>query len=347
MPLFNDLKKLFFGAKSVAKHQAGKASEAAREATDDLRAQSDDLIDATKQAAREIVDKAPGYAEKGKDALEDLTDRIWKDSEAAADKGREMKDRASDAINQKLEDLSPRSSTDDALDSIDEDLSLGDLDEVSPHDAPKSGTIDFEADLVEDPDPRPKGSRLKMPKIPDGVKDTANSALDAAAKAGAAAKERADKLAGKIGEVSEKVGGEILEKGDDILSRAAETGADMKGKFDDFVDHANQEAEKMKMEDTVEAAKRAAERAEARARAFDDKEADRDTSESTLSGTDSFFDRAARFAEGDYHNEGGKEMTIKEDEDAKPKPEGGLIAGFLDSDGDGDSLIDDAIIEEE
>ncbi|MTB50812.1 hypothetical protein [Lewinella sp. W8] len=347
MPLFNDLKKIFFGAKSVAKHQASKAGEAAREATDDLKAQSDELIDATKQAARELVDKAPEYVEKGKDALEDLTDKIWKEADAAADKGRELKDKASDAINQKLEDLSPRSSTDDALDLIDEDLSLGSLDEVSAHDAPKSGTIDFEADLVEDTDASPKGSRIKMPKIPDGVKDTANNALDAAAKAGAAAKEQADKLAGKIGEVSEQVGGKILEKGDEVLNRAAEAGADLKGKFDDFVDHANEEAEKMKMEDAIEDAKRAAEQAEARARAFDGKEAARDTSESTLSGTDSFFDRASRFAEGDYHNEGGKEMTIKEDKDAPKKPEGGIIAGFLDSDGDGDSLIDDAIIEEE
>jgi hypothetical protein len=103
----------------------------------------------------------------------------------------------------------------------------------------------------------------------------------------------------------------------------------------------------MKMEETIEEAKRAAEVAEARARAFDGKEGARDTDESTLSGTDSFFDRAARFADGDYANEGGKDMQIKQNPDAKPKEEGGLIAGFLDSDGDGDSLIDDAEIVEE
>ena len=124
-------------------------------------------------------------------------------------------------------------------------------------------------------------------------------------------------------------------------------GAQAKDRFDDFVTHANQEADKMRAEEAIEDARLAAERAEARARAFDGKEAQRDTSESTLSGTGSFFDRAARFADGDYNNEGGKEMTIGSNPDATEKPKGGLIHGFGDADGDGDSLIDDAIIEED
>ena len=56
----------------------------------------------------------------------------------------------------------------------------------------------------------------------------------------------------------------VLEKGDEILERAAEIGADLKDKAGDFIDHANVEAEKMKMEETIEEAKRAAEVAEAR-----------------------------------------------------------------------------------
>jgi len=37
MPIFSDLKKLFFGAKSVAKHQASKAGEAAGGLAEDLK----------------------------------------------------------------------------------------------------------------------------------------------------------------------------------------------------------------------------------------------------------------------------------------------------------------------
>jgi hypothetical protein len=103
----------------------------------------------------------------------------------------------------------------------------------------------------------------------------------------------------------------------------------------------------MRLEDSIEEAKRAAEQAEARARAFDDLEGKRDTGESMLDGTDSFFDRADRFAKGDYHNEGGKAMRIQDDPDFQKKKKSDLIAGFMDNDGDGDSLIDDAVIEEE
>ncbi len=135
--------------------------------------------------------------------------------------------------------------------------------------------------------------------------------------------------------------------GDEILDRAAKAGASLKGKTDAFIDHANREAEKMKLEDSIREAKAAAEQAEARARAFDGKEGERKAGNSTLSGTDSFFDRADRFASGDYHNEGGKEVRVQDDPDYQPKKKSDLIAGFLDTDGDGDSLIDDAIIEEE
>jgi len=90
MSLLNDLKKVFFGAKSVAKHQASKAGEAAKQAGSDLAEASDDLLDTTKAAAKDLMDKAPEYLEKGKDALEDLTDKIWKEADAAVDKGREL-----------------------------------------------------------------------------------------------------------------------------------------------------------------------------------------------------------------------------------------------------------------
>ncbi len=369
MPLFNDLKRIFFGAKSVAKHQASKAGEAAREIGDDLKEQSDDLIENTKAAAGELINKAPEYFEKGKDALEDLTDKIWREADAAVDKGKEMKDQASEAINSKLEELNPKAANPEPAnpEPVDLDADFGlDLDSLELPDSPAASSpkapLDFESDLLED-------AKDSVSKAAGGLKNAAGAAfkkaadatagvrgaaaaaadtgLNAAAKAGAGLKDQADILAGKIGDVSEVVGEKVLEKGDDILNRAAEIGADLKGKASDFIDHANTEAEKMKLEETIEEAKRAAEVAEARARAFAGKEAARDTGESTLSGTDSFFDRAARFADGDYANEGGKDLQIKNNPDAKPKKEGGIIAGFLDADGDGDSLIDDATIVEE
>ena len=291
MPLLNDLKKIFFGAKSVAKHQAGKVEE-------ELTTQGDELLEMGKRAAAVVADRAPDYLRKGKDALEELGDAVFKEPETT-----------------------PEPTTQQAKEIIDDELSFGNLDLTREKDAPKSGSIDFEEELEE--------ASPITPREPSAFRQVADSGLDAAARTGLAAKEQASKL------------------GDEILDRAAKAGANLKGKTDAFVDHANREAEKMKLEDSIREAKAAADQAEARARAFDGKEGQRDASESTLSGTDSFFDRADRFASGDYHNEGGKDLRVQDDPDYQPRKKSDLIAGFLDSDGDGDSLIDDAIIEEE
>lgn len=70
---------------------------------------------------------------------------------------------------------------------------------------------------------------------------------------------------------------------------------------------------------------------------------------SLLDGQDDFFERAERFAKGDYHNTGAKDnvpadMEIKKDPDYVKPESTGTVKGFEDLDGDGDEIIDDAII---
>ena len=345
MSIFSDLKRVFFGAKSVAKHQGGKVEGKIRDVADDASDAAEDLADATKEAARDLMDKAPEYVAKGKDALEDLSDKIWREADAAVDKGKALKDQASDAINAKLSDLKPKVEEPDPFEGFDlgtpgkpgqvdrSNLDFGDLTVSEPPAAPgQKKLIDFESEFIQD-------AKTKAGKAASAANEFVTPSLDAAAKAG-------NKLAGKIGDVSESVGKVVMDKGGDLLDKAAQTGANAKDRFDDFVDHANVEAEKMRAEEAAEEARIAAEVAKARDKAFDGKEAGR-SADSTLSGTDSFFDRADRFAKGDYHDEGGKDMTIKRNPNPEAKPQGGLIAGFNDNDGDGDSLIDDAIIEED
>ena len=67
-----------------------------------------------------------------------------------------------------------------------------------------------------------------------------------------------------------------------------------------------------------------------------------------LDGFDDFFSKAARFADGDYHNKGEEKPEVSIDKSKKqdrPKHTGKLT-NFSDNDGDGDELIDDAIIED-
>ena len=307
MPLFSDLQKIFFGAKSVAKHQAERAGEAARETAGELKEQGDELFDLTKQAARDLAQKAPGYIAKGKQKLDDLGDRLRTEADELGQKAKQTSTSAQERYR--------------AATAKDTDFDFGDLDLTPESKAPKSGSIDFEEGLTETPPP--------TSREPSEWERAADDTLDSLARTGVRAKEKA-------GELGEKA-----------LNRAAELGAGLKAKTDAFVDHANRKAEKMRMEEAIENAKRAAEQAEARARAFDQKETSRDTSDSVLDGTDSFFERADRFARGDYHNEGGKDVRIKEDPDYRKPEKSNIIDGFGDADGDGDSLIDDAILDED
>jgi polyhydroxyalkanoate synthesis regulator phasin len=355
MSLLGDLKKIFFGAKSVAKHQTERATEAAKEKFDEVsdeltekgnqfssvaKHKMEELSEQAKHTFEDMTEKGTELAGKGREALDGLGDKVFKEAEELADKGAELRDQGTDWINERLGSLntSRDNSTADLEDTVNEGL------ELDPEDrSPTAGTIDFEAGLTDDP------GFSATPKTPSAAREAANQMLDKAAKAGIDAKAAADRLGNKVMDASEEIGGKILEKGSDLLDKAAVAGAGLKEKADDFVAHANTEAEKMKMEESIEEAKRAAEQAAARARAYGDKETEKKTDESLLDGTDSFFDRAAKFADGDYHRE-GKVRIVDNDDPTKVEltKKGKIdITGFEDQDGDGDPLIDDAEIEED
>ena len=57
MSLFGDLKKIFFGAKSVTKSAADKAVDAGKEATTKLSENAEDLFDQVKDTSKEMRSK--------------------------------------------------------------------------------------------------------------------------------------------------------------------------------------------------------------------------------------------------------------------------------------------------
>ena len=74
-----------------------------------------------------------------------------------------------------------------------------------------------------------------------------------------------------------------------------------------------------------------------------------DAGGSLLDGTDDFFSKAERYAEGDYSDKnsmkvGDTEISLPSGESTK---ELGKVAGMEDIDGDGNELVDDAIIIED
>ena len=224
MPLFSDLKRVFFGAKSVAKHQASKAEGVVKDASREAGDAAGDLADATKQAARELARKAPGYIAKGKDALEDLTDKIWKESEPNPDKARSVGDLNQD--NASLDQLSNTPGEPMDFETFDLDLpgkpgaadssTFGNLKTSEAPDAPgRKKVFDFESEFIQE-------AKQKVGEAAGKANEFVTPTLDAAAKAGLAAK-------AKLRDTSEVVGKKVLEVGDDVLNRAAQTGGPGQG----------------------------------------------------------------------------------------------------------------------
>lgn len=72
------------------------------------------------------------------------------------------------------------------------------------------------------------------------------------------------------------------------------------------------------------------------------------TKDDPLRTSGSFFERAQQFADGNYHGDKPKvENSDQSDTEEEKKPWTDPVAGFEDGDGDGDPVIDDAIIDEE
>ena len=148
----------------------------------------------------------------------------------------------------------------------------------------------------------------------------------------------------KFQEVSEKVGKRLMDTSEEV-------GGKLMARFNELVEKANEEASKESVEDLTKEAEKLNEELERRIKERGERSnvenLQRDKGKEPLGGFDSFFDKAQRYAEGDYHDEGGKGMQIKKDPDYKPKEKKGTVRGFEDLDGDGDEIIDDAIIDDD
>ena len=207
-------------------------------------------------------------------------------------------------------------------------------------------------DSIGEPEMPEEESRQYRKTVAD---DVGEKLFDAAGKAGK-----------KAQDISEKVGKEVLDKGGQawekfqevsekvgkrLMDTSEEVGGKLMGKFNELVEKANEEASKESVEELTKEAEKLNEELERRIKERGERSnaenLERDKKEGPLGGFDSFFDRAARYADGDYHDKGGKDMQIKKDPDYKPKEKEGKVRGFEDLDGDGDEIIDDAIIDDE
>ena len=204
--------------------------------------------------------------------------------------------------------------------------------------------LDFSA--VDHPDElelRPMG------KAGEKVLDAGKKVEKAAEEIGHKVLDAGEAAAEKFKETAEQVGAKVLEKGAEFLERAREFGSEVLHKAEEAAKKAGEERRKEgpgTLDELIQKAKDLGDTFEQKAsdkdRTFTDSL--KDAKAQGLGTHDDFFEKARRFAEGDHHATSTKPQ-ISRDPEYKPTEKKGHTQGFEDNDGDGNDLIDDAIIE--
>lgn len=281
MGIVNDLKKIFFGASSVAKSAAESSADFIKEEGGDILAKGKEMAS---EAGKVVLEKGA-----------DLKDAVVDGSEGILGGAKD-----------KLDDVAAGGGI---LGTAKEKLS-GVVDDISDNSFVQS-------------------AKEKMSNIADDLAENplVQSAQEKAENLGSKILDAGGDAAEKGLEVSESVGEKLLEAKDRVAERAGEVSDKISDKMDETMKKAQAwEAEQANKPPKGEFA-----------------EKDLDAGGSLLDGSDDFFSKADKFGDGDYDAVNEGKVIVDQIEEA-PKDTSKTIAdlaGFEDSDGDGNPLIDD------
>lgn len=324
MSIINDFKKLLFGAKAIGKSAAESAKEKGKDALEELEHTSAEAMDKAKEFAEDLGDKAVNVAENVGKKILDVT--------GIAD------DKTTERDNDVMDDIMK----DSGLDSSETEDKL-DLPNLGVDSAAQSKSQISEEQI-------PSDFESTKDALLEKGKEALDKAGDYSEMVGEKVLEKGDELMGKLGNNADELGEQLIDKGGKAIDKAKELAEDLGAKLlrarDELVKKAEEEAAKEGEvskdigEKLSEINKRIEDAISGNNKKFADKPLDLGGSE--LKKHDSFFEKAKRFADGDYQS---KKPRITNDQPAS-KSESGKVKGFDDMDGDGDEIIDDAIIDE-
>ena len=260
-----------------------------------------------------------GASALGKSATEKATDFVKEEGDEIIEKAKDLAGKSGDVLREKTSGLK---------ESIMENSS--DLIEKT-----KSGLGQLGDEIAGNPVAQKLGSTTEDigEKVMEKGSEFLNKAAEVSENVGEVVMDKGSVLMDKGMDVSEDVGSKVLDVKDKVMERAGEVKDQLAEKLEDTMQKADEWAAHEKenpkpefAEDTI------------------------DASGSLLEGTDDFFSKADKFASGDYgaFSEGKIELDPTEKSIEAPKKFEELppATGFEDLDGDGNELIDDAIVEE-
>ena len=332
MGFLSEIKKVLFGAKAVSKSAAEKAADYGKEKGGDFLESADDLLDYGKEKGGDLgssmMEKGGDLFGKAKDVAGDLTSSV---SEKAGDFFSGAKDTAG-----KIGDQLGENPMVQKAGSVAEDVG-GKILETGSNLAEKAGSV---------------------------AENVGGKIIDASSP-----------YVEKAGDVAENVGGVILDKGSDAIDKAKDFGNSMMEKTNDLMEKANAEAAKESLDSQIDKAKSWSDKLEDHVKGDnvldqkDPKIGYDNLNKSLIDDKDDFWSKAEKYADGDYSGTGKNipptpptpepdvdnndifantaERQKALEEAAEKEPFKGEIKGYTDTDGDGDPLIDDAIIDED
>jgi ElaB/YqjD/DUF883 family membrane-anchored ribosome-binding protein len=331
------LKRLLFGAEAVTKSAGRKAKESAKDLGEDIVEKTGEVFekakDVTGDIGEKVYEKADDAFDKFKDFAEDLGEVVKEKSSEYFEKAKDVAEDLGEKVVEKTGDVYEKAKdvaedlgkkVHEKTDQIkDNAKSFSERKEIEVEPSPAADD-DFDA-LVED---TLKGSDIEKTAIPV-ISETVRKAADKVNlkdNSGTSVDEVIDKakeVYGKFDEHAQKTIDKIDEKTRDVID-----------KIDNKVEEMLKPKQSEFAEDTL------------------------DTGKSTLEGTDDFFEKAAKYADGDYSDNPnitsqvkGETIDIEAEIIDEVKEVDEVIEtgedAFRDLDGDGDPYIDDAIISEE
>ncbi len=247
-------------------------------------------------------------------------------AKSGVEKGKEASEKAFDVSREKLADIKEElsESVDAAKDKFD-DL----FDKVGDKASEGLSTV------------KEKASDTSESLGLDRMKDTGRKILEDGSEFAANAGEKIEEATDKIVDASDKAWEKIAETSSNLYDKAKEKAEIIGDKIGDKMDDMLEKAEKLKQEEAIEDAKHPT-------GIYEGPSHNEKLEGSLLDGTDDFFSKAEAFADGNYEKASEGKMTIERVElPPDEKDDDAPVAGFIDRDGDGDEITDDAIVVDE
>ena len=245
-------------------------------------------------------------------------------AKSGVEKGKEASEQAYDVGRDKLSDIKDElsESVDAAKDKFD-DL----FDKAS--DKAGEGVSKAKEALTDASD------NIGIDKLKDSGKKLMEDGSQMANKAGESIEQATEKIVDASDQAWEKIADTSSNLYEKAKNKAEEIGDKIGDKMDDMLD----KAEKMKAEEALEDAQNPT-------GIYEGSSHNEKLEGSLLDGTDDFFSKAEAFADGDYDKAAEGKMTIERVDlpTEEVEVDDRKVAGFEDRDGDGDEIIDDAIV---